>query len=227
MTFTRYVQQSAFPETRNERATGPVLTSVFVGTNAELMAAMAPLYLDGDVLDTTYGRGHWWTKIRPAGLTAHDLHTIDGVDFRALPHDDDQFDVVVFDPPYIPHHSPDTSTAKDFVDRFGTARGAATTTELFELHRAGVAECARVLRPGGWLITKCNDFCNARNLQLGHVNMIEAAHDVGLRCHDLIVHATGTGPGVGAIVEQHRTARAHSYLIVFRKPRRRTKAVVS
>ena len=51
--------------------------------------------------------------------------------------------------------------------------------------------------------------------------MIDAAHHVGLRCHDLIVHATGTGPGVGSIVEQRRTARAHSYLIVFRKPHRR------
>lgn len=172
------------------------------------------------MLDTTYGRGMWWTIFRPDDLTIHDRDTVDGVDFRDLPHQNGEFDVVCFDPPYIPHHSPETSTAKDFVDRFGTSRGAATARALFTLHAAGLAECARVVSPGGWVLVKCNDFVSSRKFELGHRRMIDSAEAVGLCCHDLIVHATGTGPGIGSVVVQHRTARAHSYLLVFRRPRR-------
>lgn len=76
------------------------------------------------------------------------------------------------------------------------------------------------------LLVKCNDFCNGRVLHLGHVRMITTAEALGLRTYDLFVHNTGTGPGVGSIVDQHRAARAHSYLIIFRKPLRR-RAVTS
>lgn len=145
----RAVQQSAFPEFRADMAQGPLLKSVFTGTNADLIAAIAPLYIRGRVLDVTWGRGMWWTKYRPEHLTAHDRDTLDGVDFRNLPHPPASFDTVCFDPPYIPHHSPETSTATDFVDRFGTSRGASTPGELFELFTAGLNECARVVDRGG------------------------------------------------------------------------------
>jgi hypothetical protein len=38
---------------------------------------------------------------------------------------------------------------------------------------------------------------------------------LGLRCHDLIVHAAGTGPGGGQILVPQRARRAHSYLLVY------------
>ncbi|MDO8391043.1 MAG: hypothetical protein Q7V57_11185 [Actinomycetota bacterium] len=148
-TISRPVAQSLFPDMRADQATGPLLTSVATGSNADLIASIAPLHLTGRVLDVTYGRGMWWTRYRPADLTCHDRDTLDGVDFRHLPHADESFDAVCFDPPYIPHHSPATSTARDFIDRFGTGRGATTPTELFELFDAGLTECERVCKRGG------------------------------------------------------------------------------
>ena len=50
-----------------ERPLGPVLQSVFTGTNAELMRAVAPLYLTGSVLDVDL----WWWQVvgrLPAGV---------------------------------------------------------------------------------------------------------------------------------------------------------------
>jgi hypothetical protein len=81
---------------------GTVQSVVKARTNGPLIAAVAVLWIrDGDrVLDVTYGRGNFWTKFRPEHLTTHDL-TLDGVDFRHLPEDDNSVDVVVFDPPYI------------------------------------------------------------------------------------------------------------------------------
>ncbi len=62
---------------------------------------------------------------------------------------------------------------------------------------------------------KCCDFTNGRQFHLGHVTVINAAEAAGLRCHDLIVHASGTGPGGGQIRTVMLARRAHSYLLVF------------
>ena len=71
-------------------------------------------YLEGSVLDATYGHGRFWRDYRPPKLVPLDLDRTYGVmvaDFTALPLVDDSFDTVVFDPPYklngTPTHSLD------------------------------------------------------------------------------------------------------------------------
>jgi hypothetical protein len=197
-----------------ERPVGRLLQSVVHGQNADLIAAVAPLYLDGTVLDTTYGRGMWWTKHRPEHMVTHDL-ALDGVDFRSLPHDDRSFDTVCFDPPYVPRQGPTDATTErdqDFRERFGLDVSR-STAETFELIFHGLAECARVA--DRWLLVKCCDFTNGRRFHLGHHRILQRAEDLQLRCHDLLVHASGTGPGGTQIREPLRARRAHSYLLVF------------
>lgn len=203
-----------------DKAVGPMLHSVVHGSNADLIAAVAPLYLTGSVLDVTYGRGMWWQRYQPEAFTYHDL-ALDGVDFRALPHSDRAFDTVCFDPPYVPRQGgSDAPLARDqdYRDRFGLAesRGGVQLRELID---AGITECARVA--DRWVLAKCCDYTNGRQFHLGHIQMIEAANRAGLRCHDLIVHAAGTGPGGGQIHTPLRARRAHSYLLVFTRRGRR------
>lgn len=193
---------------------GKLVPSLISGTNAALIAAIAPLYLDGTVLDTTYGRGKWWDRFRPDDLVTHDL-ALDGVDFRDLPHDDASFDAVCFDPPYVPRHGgnlPPSSNLVNFRNRYGLAEPR-TRAELEQLIVAGLGECARVARR--WLLVKCCDYVNGKQFHLGHLVVIQTGTDLGIRTHDLIVHAAGTGPGGSQIFEQQRARRAHSYLIVF------------
>lgn len=212
----RDVELSLFPDLRPERPTGHLLGSVIAGTNADLIAAVAPLYLEGNtVADVTYGRGKWWDRYRPDGLIAHDL-ALDGVDFRALPETDRSVDVVCFDPPYIPQGGYDTSTARTFADNFGLQ--PRSRAELWQLIDAGLGECARVARR--WVIVKCCDFVNGGNFWLGHLRIIRMAEGHGLtdsfgEPHDLIVHHTGPGPGGHNIFTPLRARRHHSYLLVF------------
>lgn len=200
-----------------ERPTGPILGSVFTGNNAQLIAAVAPLYLQGSVLDVTYGRGKWWDRYTPPHFDYHDIE-LDGVDFRALPHDDESFDAVTFDPPYVPEGGirrqagGQTNDERDFRDRYGLAPGI-SFAEMNERNIAGLAECARVA--SSWVLVKCSDFVTGGKFTLGHLTMIDAARDLGLGIHDLIIHATGTGPGGHNITTVLRARRAHSYLIVF------------
>lgn len=197
-----------------DKAVGPLVSSVIPGSNADLVAQLAPLYLTGSVLDVTYGRGMWWRRYQPPGrFVFHDLAT-DGVDFRDLPYANGEFDTVCFDPPYVPRHGTGDATMprdQDFRDRFGLAEPR-TELQMRELINAGLAECARV--SGRWLLVKCTDYCNGRQFHLGHVRVLQEADRLGLRCHDLIVHASGTGPGGGQILTPKRARRAHSYLLV-------------
>jgi hypothetical protein len=204
-----------------DRNVGPVPASVQTGTNADLIARIAPVYLEGQVLDVTYGLGGWWKRWTPTDLVAHDLDPTkgDGVDFRDLPHPDASFDAVCFDPPYVPAGGQRRSVVKqgeaDFRDRFGLApRSRADVVALF---RGGMPECARVVRPSGYVLAKCTDYVSGGRFELGHVDMLNAAAEAGLRCCDLIVHHTGSGPGGHNITVIKQARRHHSYLLVFQR----------
>jgi len=209
---SRAVEQSLFPDHRPDRPTGPLIGSVQNGTNADLMAVIAPLYLAGSVLDVTYGDGGWWRRYKPADFTAHDLYKLDGVDFRHLPEPDSSVDAVCFDPPYIPAGGQGTTTMPDFRDRFGIGVYR-SQAKLDALIQDGLAECGRVTRR--WVLVKCCDYVNGCVFTLGHRKVLSAADRAGLSCHDLIVHHTGSGPGGHNIWTPIRARRHHSYLIVF------------
>lgn len=219
---TRPVQLSLIDGER-PRHVGRLVTSVITGDNSDLIATVAPLYLTGHVLDVTYGRGIWWRRYVPEKFTYHDL-ALDGVDFRNLPYPNCSFDAVTFDPPYVPRQgNVDATNAGDqaFRARYGLEESRGSSA-LRELIAAGLAECTRVSR--GWVLVKCCDYTNGKQFHLGHVEVINRMTDLGWRAHDLIVHATGSGPGGSQIAVVQRARRAHSYLAVFRRVGQRQEA---
>ncbi len=193
----------------------PVVPSVFTGLNADLIAAIAPLYLTGTVLDVTFGQGHFWRRWRPAELATHDIE-LDGVDFRHLPESDHAYDTVVYDPPYVPASGNLTGDElAAYRERYGIDVPR-SHTELTELILAGLEEAIRV--SSDWVLVKCMDYVANRKLQLMHRTILDRAEELGLVVHDLIIHASGMGPGHKA---RGRATRAHSYLIVLRHDGRR------
>lgn len=69
-------------------------------------------------------------------------------DFRDMPFEDNEFDLVVFDPPHLIHAGENSWLAKKY----------GKLDELWpEDIRQGFAECMRVLRPSGTLIFKWNE----------------------------------------------------------------------
>jgi hypothetical protein len=132
----------------------PVLAIGAWRNNGELIADVARLgYLDGSVLDATFGEGKFWTEYRPEVLVTNDLHKPADlrVDFRALPFPADTFDAVAFDPPYRLSGRRDLG---EFDDRYGTDKGK-TTAEVLDDLCSGAVECYRVARRH--LLVKCQD----------------------------------------------------------------------
>lgn len=201
-----------------------VVSVVKAQKNGPLIAEAARLWIEPGttVLDVTYGRGNFWTDFRPGihqpgELIAHDLITLDGVDFRKLPEDDDSIDVVVFDPPYVAPGGRKTSGIQEMHDRFGMAGTPKNPDLLFDYIAKGHAECARVVKPKGIVLVKCMDYVWGGKLRLGRHHAVTSMMENGLIQVDEFVHVSGTGPQPKGRVQRH-SRRAHSFLCVFQKP---------
>jgi hypothetical protein len=136
----------------------PVLSIDKWPTNGHLIADMARLgYINGTVLDPTYGKGRFWSEHRPDHLIASDLVADrspigHGVDFTKLPYPEGTFDTVVFDPPYKLNGTPDLAMDEAYGTDVPTR-----WQDRMTLIADGLTECARVLRFGGHLLVKCQD----------------------------------------------------------------------
>lgn len=188
-----------------------VLAATDWPTNAALIADCARLgYLNGRVLDPTYGRGKWWTLWQPDQLIAHDLRT-DGVDFRRLPHPDSSFDTVCFDPPYKLNGTPTATVDGPYgVDVVDSRDGR------HQLIYDGMTECARVLAADGHLLVKCQDQVNGGKVRWQ--SHLFAAHGVllGLELVDALLMLAYRAQPDG--VRQVHARRNYSTLLVLQKP---------
>ncbi len=136
--------------------TKPVMATGLWRNNAELIRDVSRLgYLDGNVLDVTYGKGGFWTEWMPQLLVGCDIDPDKSpigysIDFTNLPFDDHEYDTVVFDPPYKLNGTPD----KTIDERYGV-HTPTKWQDRMRLIKSGAVECARVARR--FLLVKCQD----------------------------------------------------------------------
>jgi hypothetical protein len=89
---------------------------------------------------------------------------------------------------------------------------------VLQLYLEAGHEAARVLRPDGILMVKCQDeVCNHKQ-RLTHVELITAYEAIGFHCKDLFVLIRRDRPQVRLKRQQH-ARKNHSYFLVFVKPR--------
>ena len=201
--------------------TAPVLAADTWTTNAHLIEDVARLgYLKPTdrVIDPTYGRGVWWQRWMPAELVAHDL-TMDGVDFRHLPHDAGMFDAAAYDPPYVCVGGRATTGTAELHDRYGLTDAPTTPGDLQELIGEVLAEVARVVKPRGIVLCKCQDYVSSGHLWPGTYYTTLHAYGMGLRLVDRLEHLGGIRPQPPGRRQVH-ALRNLSTLLVFRTPRK-------
>ena len=188
-------------EISEQDPTGPVLAASRWPTNGHMVEDLVRLgYLNhtDHVLDPTYENGIWWQRWRPTRLTT--CHRAeDGTDFRSLPFDAHTFDAIAYDPPYVCPGGRKTSTLDGFHDRFGMAEGGdtpmfTTPAELQQLINDGLAEMVRVIKPGGLILTKCQDYIWSGRLWEGATLTRNAAVALGCTVVDRLEHVTRPRP---------------------------------
>lgn len=212
-------------------ATNDLLHSARVGSNQEFFPAILELYVTAGstVADVTYGRGVFWRDV-PKGLynlLPTDLST--GVDCRALPYEDCSVDCVVLDPPYM--HTPGGTAHvghqnyEGYYKNNGSENGHVLKYHdaVLDLYFKATKEAIRVLRPNGIFIVKCQDEVCANQQRLTHVELINEFQALGLVVEDLFVLVSRNKPGVSRIVRQVHARKNHSYFVVARKPKGRSR----
>lgn len=188
-------------------------------TNGELIADVARLgYIrtTDKVLDPTHGKGKWWTEFRPHQLVTHDL-AIDQVDFRSLPHDDGEFDVVAFDPPYVSAGGRKTTTIDDFYERYGLRDAPTSPASLQVMNNDGLTEAKRVVKKRGFILVKTMNYVSSGKLWLGtYHTQFHALEELDLIEVDSFVHIGHAGPQPKHNKQVHARTNV-SFLYVFQK----------
>ena len=213
--------------------TKPILSAV-VGTNAELIAEVARLYLKPgmSVIDLTYGRGVFWKTADLWGIELtkcdiapqfQDVHRQDFTNLSGTLYDDDTYDVAVFDPPYM--HGQGAKGAKSTIKasiadcyKNNDADQAPMnhTRIMADYYEPGMREAARVVKPGGQVWVKCKDEIEAGKQRWSHREVYEIAEKLGLKAKDLFMLVQTTTPAMRQEV-QHHARKNHSILWVFEK----------
>lgn len=151
--------------------------------NAELIADVARLgYLDGLVLDCTYGEGNFWTKWQPELLIGCDLIESrspigQSIDFRDMPWPSRHFDSVVFDPPYKLNGTPDPELDARYGVHIPTR-----WQDRMQLILDGTAEAGRVANK--FLLVKCQDQVCSGKVRWQTDEVTQVATIIGFRKRD-------------------------------------------
>jgi len=202
-------------------------------TNAAMIADVARLYFwddDYNVLDCTFGKGAWWRCWRPNSLTASDLRAMPepyanvmycaGVDFREMPWTEECFDVVAFDPPYVSVGGRTTTGIGEMHAAYGMDGAPLSPQGVQDDIDAGLAECFRVVKKGGIVLVKCQDYVSSGKLWPGTYLTLKAAYAVGFQLVDRLEHLSGPRPQPEGRGPQKHARRNYSTLFVLRRPRR-------
>ena len=200
------------------------MSSVWEGSDGELLEAMFAFYPTIDpepILDATHNVGRFWQgsarsvvsmdidpKYEP--MIVGDNRVMDGVP-------DDEYGVVVYDPPHVGPQGRDKSTKRFDVD-FGATMpcGPDEGWTLSYLYPPFLAQAKRVLKANGLLLAKITDMVNNHRSRWAHCDFMRMAEDAGFTVCDLIVKIRN-GPMVSNKWKvAHHARKRHCFWIICR-----------
>lgn len=202
------------------------LPSVWFGDDSELLERMLTFYPRKNprkILDATVNGGRFWrgSKRKVTGMDIDPRHNPDIVaDNTDMPLDDGSYDVIVYDPPHIPNQGRDNQ--KDFGKRFGLVLKSSKENHYTFSHTFPpfLKDAYRVLKPEGILFCKITDYVHHHRYQWAHIELINAARDVGFTACDCIIKFR-KGPIVDPKWKTaHHTRRQHCFWLIFRKSKK-------
>ena len=197
--------------------------------NNELFPDILKLYVakGSIVIDVTYGRGVFWKNIDTSEYDFRYSDLRDGIDSRNLPYEDNTFDCVVFDPPYM--HSPGgtahshTPSFDDHYQNNKTRSEKKYHEAVLDLYFTAADEAYRILKNHGIYIVKCQDEVCSQRQRLTHVEIINELEKKDFVAEDIFVLVRHGRPGVSRIIKQVHARKNHSYFLVFVKGKKHWK----
>jgi SAM-dependent methyltransferase len=189
-----------------------------IESDAEALVTLIGLHAPPQprILDVTYNTGAMWngTPFGPTRMdinpTFKDMGLCDiTADCRAMPFDDESYEVIVFDPPHI------TDAGSDSVmgQRYGSLEG----DNISEIFQPFLQEAHRVLTPDGIVLVKICDAVHAGRHQWQHVDLLEDAWALDFTACDVQIKVNRHDPVEGNWLTVRHVRNAHAFWIVLRK----------
>lgn len=186
----------------------------------EILKGIMKLYVpDGFEADSTYSKGSFYKDIPPPRLR-FDLNPqsedVVRADCRNLPLEDESISSLMFDPPFLATTGKSLKEDKGNIinRRFTVCKNEA---ELQNLYADAVREAARVLKPGGIFVFKCQDKVSSGKQYWMHCFVYELAMQNGFEAEDLFVLTAKSRLVADWQRNQKHARKFHSYFWVFRK----------
>lgn len=189
-------------------------------SNAQLMVDCRDLgYLNETsyVVDVTYGLGRFWKLWEPPMLLGTDIDPNKSpagvsVDFRDTGYLPGEFDTVVFDPPY--KFSGTSRVSSD--PGYGIGAYMSPNDRMTMIFQ-GVTEASRIVKPGGYVLVKCQDQVVSGKVVWQTHSIVEFARrlSVALVLQDML-HVVSYRPQPAGTRQLH-ARRDYSTLLVFKK----------
>ena len=142
-------------------------------------------------------------------------------DFNNLPFADGEIDVLVFDPPHLPHAAASEKSDQGFARRYGLSMGGGNS-DISHFFPDFLREAERVLCRDGLIFAKLKDFVHNHAYQWTLADFIAAVRaQPGLTACDLIVKRDPSAGNMmsGRWQKAHHARNAHCWWVVVRKGR--------
>lgn len=176
------------------------------------------------ILDCTYNTGKMWKKssYKPIRMDINPDLELDVVgDFAKMPFENESFDIIVFDPPFLPTNAASKNSSKIWEKQYGiTASGEGREGENINgMFLPFLKEAKRVLRHNGIILSKIADLVHNHKQQWQQVSYINAVMETGMTPCDMLIKCD---PNAGNLTSSKwknvkHLRKAHSYWIVTRK----------
>lgn len=200
--------------------TNEVVRSVYY-SQRDILRGIAALHApEGFECDVTFGKGGFWADL-PAPPLRFDIDPqnpdVTQACSTALPLADKSLGSLVFDPPFLTY----VRAGREGNGKMIMARqfaGYWTFDELTAHYQQTLLEAARVLKPRGVMVFKCQDIIHNHRMHCTHASVIQWAAERGFRLLDLFVlPAKNRLPSPNRKGSQRHARIFHSYFLVFER----------
>lgn len=187
-----------------------------------IISAIIKLHNNGQGFDVdpTYSKGVFWKKLNPPKYKFDLLpQTEDTVQASAdnLPLEDGSVGSIMFDPPFIIRNMNGKNNSK-IANRFSAFQ---STDELLSFYERSLCDFHRVLRDGGIVAFKCQDYTREGKQFLNHVAIVNMAAMIGFEVQDLFVLVRKNVMFSRGMKNQKHARKNHCYYIVLKKRKQR------
>lgn len=194
---------------------GKLIKSV-VNTDTEFLENVKVLYnIDVFDLDPTYSKGNFYKGMVPPKLKS-DLNPIDDsirqADCTNLPIASESIGSIVFDPPFM--FGTHGQTKNNIMNKRFTMFDS--FVDLETMYKGSLKEFYRILKTGGYLFFKCQDYTDSRTT-MTHCYVWSWAENIGFYSKDLFILVTNNGRIYNPNLIQRHARKFHSYWWVFKK----------